>query len=186
MQSMREKLNELLSDLKTVESQIKDEKRSLIEADENYVAAQTANEIIQNVAQIVQQEVHHRISNVVTRCLQSVFDQPYEFKIAFEQKRGRTEARLTFVRGELEVDPMSASGGGVVDVAAFSLRLACLLLIRPPVRRLLVMDEPWKHLSETYRPRMRELVETLADELNVQFLIVTHSDEFRIGKVVEI
>lgn len=186
MQSMREKLNDLLSERRATENQVRDEKRSLIEADENLAAAQTANEIIQNVAQVIQQEVHHRIASVVTRCLQAVFDEPYEFQITFERKRGRTEANLTFVRGDLAVDPMTAAGGGVVDVAAFSLRLACLLLIRPPVRRLLVMDEPWKHLSENYRPRMRELVETLAEEMNVQFLIVTHSNEFRIGKVVEI
>jgi hypothetical protein len=61
-----------------------------------------------------------------------------------------------------------------------------LCLRRPASRRLLVLDEPWKHLSENYRPAARKLIEMLSEQMQVQFLIVTHSKEFEIGKVVRI
>lgn len=124
----------------------------------------------------------------MTRCLAAVFDDPYEFRIVFEQKRGKTDARLTFVRNGEEVDPEDGCGGGVLDVAAFALRLGCLLTRRPRRRRVLILDEPFKHLSErkNYRERVRDLLLTVSEELNVQFVMVTHDPIFSVGKVIEI
>lgn len=159
----------------------------LKEAKEGELACDEAITIAQSAAVHVQKLAHDRIATLVTQCLRAVFgESAYEFVIVFEEKRSRTEARLTFKRGDKEVDPILASGGGVVDVAAFALRLSCLLLSKPSLRRLLVLDEPWKHLSEKYRPAMRKLIEELANRLGVQFLIVTHADTFKVGKVIEI
>ncbi|MCH8068353.1 MAG: ATPase, partial [Candidatus Marinimicrobia bacterium] len=74
----------------------------------------------QQVAQNIQQQAHDQIAGVVTRCLQAVFDDSYEFHIDFERKRGRTEAQLYFSRNGNRLDPMSASGGGCVDLASFT------------------------------------------------------------------
>lgn len=142
--------------------------------------------IIQSVAQVVQTKVHNQLGGVVTRCLEAVFDDPYEFKLLFEQKRGRTEARLAFVRDGVQVDPLTASGGGVVDVAGFALRLACLMLTRPRMRPLVVLDEPFRFVSVEYRQRIRELLEGLADDLGIQFIMVTHMEDLKIGEVISL
>lgn len=143
--------------------------------------------LAQGVAQTVQEAAHRRVADIVSRSLEAVFeDGAYAFKIIFEQKRGRTEANLVFTRNGMELDPLASSGGGVVDVASFALRLSCLLLSRPPLRRLVVMDEPLKFLSAEYQPRARQLIEELAKELDVQFLIVTHLPAFQCGKVIEL
>jgi DNA repair exonuclease SbcCD ATPase subunit len=123
---------------------------------------------------------------VVTKSLQAVFDDPYEFRIHFERKRGRTEARLVFERGGEEIDPMEASGGGPVDVASFALRLSCMMLSRPPIRRLLVLDEPFKFVSPNLRDRVRRLIEALSGEFGIQIIMVTHMDELRAGEIIEI
>lgn len=147
---------------------------------------QEALVITQTVAREVQELAHGKIADIVSHSLAAVFEEPYKFKLNFEQKRGRTEAALAFERDGQLVDPMEASGGGVVDVAAFALRLSCLLLANPPLRRLLVLDEPLKMLSAEYRPRVRELIERLSKELGVQMVIVTHSPEFLMGQVIEL
>jgi DNA repair exonuclease SbcCD ATPase subunit len=115
-----------------------------------------------------------------------VFDEPYEFRILFAQARGRTEARLVFVRDGVEVHPTRAAGGGVVDVASFALRLACLVYHQPKLRPVMILDEPFKFVSEEYRDRCRELIEMLAAEMGVQFIIVTHIKELETGKVVRL
>jgi len=145
-----------------------------------------ARRIIQAVAQSIQQSVHGKIASVVSRCLSSVFDEPYEFKINFVQKRGRTEAELVFIRNGIEVDPMTASGGGVIDVASFALRLACLMLTRPAPRKVIVLDEPFKFLSEEYRGRVREMLLELSESMEIQFIMVTHLRELSCGKSVRI
>lgn len=162
-------------------------RREKTEATDKESACAEAVRLAQSAAAQAQKAAHGRLASLVSECLRSVFgEDAYEFKIVFEEKRGKTEARLAFARGGAEVDPLTASGGGVVDVAAFALRLSALLLHEPPLRRLLVLDEPWKHLSARYRPALRELVEVLARRLGVQFLIVTHSADFEIGKVITV
>lgn len=164
----------------------KEEKAQLAAAEEAVTDAVEAQRITQLVSASLQQKAHERISVVVSRCLSSVFDEPYQFKILFEQKRGRTEARLVFMDGTNEVDPLSASGGGVVDVAAFALRLSALLLSRPARRRVLIADEPFRFVSAEYRERVRMMLEELSRELGVQFILVTHIEELKTGTVVEL
>jgi DNA repair exonuclease SbcCD ATPase subunit len=145
-----------------------------------------SRKVFQEVSKAVQEAAHARIASVVSKCLETVFDSPYEFHIKFETKRGRTEAQLVFLRDGIEVDPMSASGGGVVDVASFALRLACLSLSRPPLRKLLVLDEPFKFVSKDYRRQIRQLLETLADEMGFQFFFVTHIPDLQCGRIVTV
>lgn len=172
--------------LDLVRMRYRQEKEALNTVEEQVIATQEAQELTQQVAQQVQEQAHAQIAEVVSRSLEAIFDDAYEFRILFEKKRGKTEARLVFIRDGKEIDPMTASGGGVVDVAAFALRLSCLMLSRPPLRRLLILDEPFKFVSEQYRDRIRILLETLAKEMNVQFLMVTHIDQLRAGKIVEL
>ena len=145
-----------------------------------------AQSVLQLVATEVQANAHRRIAEVVSRCLSLVFDEPYTFNINFERSRGRTQAILTLERNGLELDAMGGVGGGVVDVAGFALRLACLMLARPQVRRLLVLDEPFKHLSREYRPRARTMLTTLAEEMGVQVIMVTHDKALMCGKIVQL
>jgi DNA repair exonuclease SbcCD ATPase subunit len=162
------------------------ETAAIAESEARIKAITEAQQAVQEIAAEIQQQAHRRIASVVTKCLQAVFEDDYELKIHFEQKRGKTEARIVFSKGGMEVDPLTASGGGVVDVAAFALRLACLTLRRPQLRRLVIADEPFRFLSAEYRPRVRVLLEQLAEELGMQFVIVTHFDDLRIGQVIEL
>lgn len=143
--------------------------------------------IIQKVGEALQRGAHEKIAEVVSKCLAAVFDHPYEFRIVFEKKRGKTDARIAFFRDGEEFSP-KAVGGGVLDVVGFALRLAAIVLVRPPLRRLLLLDEPFKHLSRRreYRERMRDLLLQLSKEMGVQMVVVTHDDELTIGKVIEL
>lgn len=145
-----------------------------------------AQKIIQQVAQTVQQQAHTRISAVVTKCLAAVFPNPYTFKICFEQKRGKTEARLVFVRDGREVHPTAASGLGVVDVAAFAQRLASLKLSRPIKRQLLVLDEPFSHVSRGRSEAVGQMIQALAEDMKIQIILITHNQDLEVGKVIRL
>lgn len=185
--AVRQSLTRHQTDYDHARRAVTDEKTALSEAENRLEIAVQAQKLLQGVAEAVQQQAHQQIAAVVTRCLEAVFgEDAYEFVIQFEQKRGKTEAQLLFRRDGLCVDPTSSAGGGVVDTASFALRLACLILSRPAKRRLLVLDEPFRFLSREYRPAVRELLLTLAKELGVQIIMVTHSTELVCGKVVEL
>lgn len=186
IQSIRTKVNRFLTELQHQRQRVKEEKEALILSKDLLTVYQEAQQIIQDIAKTIQQQAHEQIAGVVSKCLSSVFDEPYEFHILFEKKRKRTEARMVFLRDDVEIDPLTAAGGGVVDVAAFALRVACMVLSRPPLRRTMVLDEPMKFVSAEYRSRVRVMIESLSQEMGVQFLIVTHIRELQIGKVIEV
>jgi len=156
------------------------ESQGLIQSVELLSNCEEAGKILQAVAVKVQQDAHQGIAAVVSRCLETIFDEPYRFELQFEQKRGKTEAQLTLLRGDLTfVDPLHEVGGGVIDVAAFALRLACLVLERPPKRRVLILDEPFGNLrGQHHRRKMRALVQALAEDFQVQFIINIDHDQF--------
>ncbi len=166
---------------------IEEERNALKKARKNRDNYLHAQKITQEAAQNLQEYAHQQISRVVSKCLSTIFaEEAYEFKIKFFQRRGKTEAELLFVRDGIEIDPCTAAGGGVVDVTAFALRLAALILTKPKRRRLIVADEPFRFLSRGYRDKVRELLESLSKEMGVQFVLTTHSAELMLGKVVEI
>jgi len=180
----RAKTNKLLGQLAITTNTRKTEQQAIKETALHLEHIEEAQGIAQRVAQGVQQQAHDKIAGVVSKCLEAVFEEPYDFKIYFEQKRGKTEARLVFERDGLEVDPMTASGGGVVDVAAFALQLSCLILSKPPLRKLMILDEPFKFVSAGYLENVRMLLEGLAKEFDMQFIMVTHLETLKTGKIV--
>jgi DNA repair exonuclease SbcCD ATPase subunit len=188
LKSLRKKTNPLLADYRHAKRRVSEETEALsssIKRSENCSQAQV---IVCLVAEKVQAQAHTQIASIVTRCLRAVFNDPYEFKIDFERKRGKTEARLTFVKKGYKIDPINGAGGGVVDVASFALQIACILLQRPSRRKVFIADEPFKFVSERkqYRERVRDLIETLAEDLGFQFILVTHDRTLEAGKVIEI
>lgn len=187
LEKLRQKLNQKLVEYETAKSNVRQEGLALKQAKKKLTAVIEAQEIVQGIAAGVQASAHKQLASVVTRCFEAVFDTPYEFKINFLKKRGKTEAQIVFVRDGYELEnPMDEAGGGPVAVAAFALRLAALLLTKPQPRRLLVMDEPFAHVSEEYITRIGQLLQTLAEEMGFQFVLVTHNRELEVGKVIKI
>jgi DNA repair exonuclease SbcCD ATPase subunit len=141
---------------------------------------ETAKEVIRQIGAECQETAQAQINTVVTRCLQAVFgSESYQFRLVFELKRGQTEARAVLIDAQgNELDPVQSVGGGILDVVTFGLRLACLALMRPRPAQVLILDEPFRFLSEQYRENVKRLMVELSEELGIQIILVTHISEF--------
>lgn len=184
---LRKTLDKVLLERNIAEKRAEEETEALEKARKLVENTSKAVCLVQEIAETVQNQVHTSISHIVSRCLEAIFgENSYKFRIDFCRARNKTEARLFLERDGEKIDPLDASGGGVVDVCAFALRIAAVLLSTPPKRRFLALDEPFRMLSREYRPRARELLEVLCREHELQVLMVTHSPELCTGKVIEI
>lgn len=157
------------------------------EAMERQMATEDARGIVQEAAQQTQTEALEALVTLVNQCLSAVFGAAaYKLKPTVSPVRGKTEIVLEFEdpKGNA-VSPLEATGGGVVDVASFALRVASLVIATPPRRRLLILDEPFKFLSEGYREAAGELLTTLARDLDFQIILVTHVPQLAIGEVIQ-
>jgi len=163
----------------------KTEQEKLKQAKEQLGDILRAQEIAQEAAEEIQQQVHKQIANIVNKCLQAIFPNPYEFKINFIRKRGKLEADLLFIRDGKERKNV---GGGVIVIVAFALRLSSLLLSKKCPRRTMALDQPFGDVSKDkgYLERVPEMLVMLAEEFGFQFIQVTHIDEMKIGKIIEL
>lgn len=189
LKTKRKQINSLISDRTLAIKSVKQETENLSITNKHLANAESAQIISQHVAQTIQQQAYIRISKVVSRCLETVFDGPenYGFKIRFERKRGRTEAVLVLTEDGNEIDDIfDGQSGGIVDVASFALRLACILLSKPKLRKIVFLDEPFKFVSEKYLDNVRLMLDGLAEDFGFQFVMVTHITALQTGKVIEL
>ncbi len=166
--------------------QVKSEKNALETSLAEQYTIEQAQRILQEVAQSVQEQAHQQITRIVSKCLQMVFEDPYEFEIVFTRKRGKTDAEMYLVREGHRLSPKGSTGGGVVDIATFALRIACLSLRLPKGRAFIALDEPFKHVSADLRPKVAAMLQMLSEELGFQFLLSTHMKSLKLGTVHEL
>lgn len=188
VQALRRDLEQRKGRKAQLDEDLKQTALNLRQASRDLKKHQEAREVIKMVALRTQEHLQYHISETVTGALRAVFPDPYEFVVEFVERRGRTECDLLFKRGDMSVDPLTAAGGGAVDVAAFALRVAAWSMMRPRSRALLILDEPFRYLSADLLPRAGEMLQEVASRLGLQVLLVTHAEELVAGadKVFEV
>lgn len=183
--TLQESLHRLDQKIKNAKSEVKREKKQYKAAKRFLKAVLAAQAIIQHEAKECQQKAQQSIIAIVNRCLGDVFGHRYSFAIFTKTARGSTQARCVFTKYDHEINPIEEAGGGVVDVASFGLRLAAILL-SIGTRRIAILDEPFRFVSSEYQPVLADLVNEIAKELKMQFILVTHDDNLKLGKVVRL
>ena len=160
---------QLETSLLNLQTQLKEKGRSLRQHEQ-------AKEIIRTVGQKTQEQLKFHISDITSLALEAVFPDPYSLEVSFVQRRNKTECDLYFVRDGNKVDPLTASGVGAVDVAAFALRIASWSMQVPHSRNVIILDEPFKHLKGVdANLRVLKMVRTLSEKLKIQIIMI--SDE---------
>lgn len=153
----------------TVESELLENKRSLRQHEQ-------AREILREAGLKTQESLSFHIAEITSLAQEVVFDKPYTLGVNFVNRRNKTECDLYFQRDGEQLDPMEDSGGGPLDVAAFSLRVACWCMEDPISNNVLLLDEPFKHLKgESANLRVLDMVQQISQKLNLQIIMV--SDE---------
>jgi len=161
---------ELEKRLSTTLHGIQERKRDLRRHDE-------ARVILNTVALETQNQLSFHIGDITSLALNAVFPHPYNLKAEFVSRRNKTECDLVFERDGETLDPISASGGGAVDVAAFALRVASWSMQTPRSRSVIILDEPFRYLSEDLLPQAGEMLQQISEKLELQIIMVTHSME---------
>lgn len=167
-------------------SAIRKEKKHLKTAKQFVKATQEAISVAQTVAQKLQTMAHDRISGIVSQCLSDIFDEPTEFKIIWDRKRGKTEGRMVYIRNGQEVDPLSSDGGSAVEISAFAMRIANLVVSNKHRRKFLAFDEPFLALDDKHVQRVQKMIMTLCKELDLQIILITHNPKLECGKIIRI
>lgn len=173
---LRIKLERLKGKKEEVEKAIQSCSETLKEKTRTLHKHEKAREVVREVGMKTQQQLQYHISDITSLALESVFENPYELAVEFVQRRNKTECDLFFVREGNKIDPMTASGVGAIDVAAFALRIAAWSMQTPNTRPVIILDEPFKHLKGLeHNKRVLEMIKEISKRLELQIIMI--SDE---------
>lgn len=156
--------------------QLKDSQSALAETSQQIEDLSAARELAMKASLVAQQQVKARFEKLATAALQWIYrDQDLSLKVELGQRGSNPTLNFLIKTGDIELDPLSSTGGGVVQVLALVLRLAVLEALH--VRGPLLLDEPLSQLSRNYQERAGEFLNQYSARTGRQILLVSHSPE---------
>lgn len=175
--SVRGDLTRKLGQLELVQTQNAQAEASIVSLGKQEQVLRATSEVLRRLTELQRRSVVERLEHLVSRGLQIVFEnESYIFKIASRSLRNEVSFSFLLSREGVETDIFDATGGGVIDIVSILLRIFVLFYFRSDVRRLLVLDEPFKHLSAEYQDGVAKLLEHLSEQTGIQMIIVSHRD----------
>lgn len=168
--------------LKQIDSDLEQNKTHLGNLNKRIKLLEQAQVFLQKIAQDTQSNLKFQIEDIVNLALETCFPNEYKFQLQFNIARGKTDAELLFLSQKTgrPIDPMNASGGGVVDLTSFALRIASYAL-EQGIDNVIILDEPFRFISRDLQARAGEILRMLSEKLGLQILMVTH-----IGEMIDI
>lgn len=134
-------------------------------------------EFVEKVSTEERQGIKSRVEDLITSCLQDVFDESYSVEFDYGIKRSKTSVEVYSIRNcedGLKVRrQIDGIGGGVADSISLPLKLI-VLINDSDLERILVLDEPGKHLSINHVPKFAHFIQTISKKLGIQIIMVSH------------
>lgn len=152
-------------------------KVDLNQAKKQLTIAEKSQLIVQFVAKQTQNTLEYHIGSLASLAIQSIMRLPYELKLNYEEKNGKTECDIVFFLDGKEINPMFGDGLGLANIAALALRPSLLKLMsnimKPAPNKILFLDENLVNLKGTStHERACEFIKMLCDEMDMQIIYI--------------
>ncbi len=135
--------------------------------------------LFQKTSEYARSQAKNQIENLVTKCLQYVFESNIEFRIEIEELRNKANAEFYVINDNpdffLKTKPEQSRGGGIVDIVSLALRISFMQTHKPTIEGPLILDEPAKHVSEDYIYNVGDFLRQSSTMFNRQIIMVTHN-----------
>lgn len=177
IQSIQKKVEYLKGQRDHLQQQLNTIQQSLSQSQEYLGNLEKALEIAKQVGLLTQKQLEYHLSEQVSMALEAVFENPYQLKVNFLEKRDKTEVEFLFCRRGMEFPAIGNVGGGVIDITSLALRIAYLSMRQDKkVRPLLILDEPFSQLKgEMANLHALAVLQEISKNLNIQVIMI--SDE---------
>lgn len=161
---------------------LKSESRALSQTKKHRDNLLKARAIITEEAELAQKNFSDRINSLVTMVIQSVFShRDLRFELKLERKANRLEARPVIYENGEEYDDIKAdTGGSIIDLISFSMRIVLWSMQEPPTIPVFILDEPFKQIGKgRMLDRTGAMLKEISRKLDIQIIIVTHEPQLQ-------
>jgi ABC-type molybdenum transport system ATPase subunit/photorepair protein PhrA len=164
IQANKKVLNQTRFDLKGLEDQIR--------------ILGLASEVLKNIGDQKKKKTVEVFERVVTSAINE-FGFNYKFNIDINSENKRVQTKFTLINEQGQAyELMGHFGGGLLDIVSVILRVLIMVSVCPKRSRIIYLDETFKFLSAQHRDRAAAMLKSFSKQLGIQWLLVTHQDEF--------
>jgi translation initiation factor RLI1 len=140
------------------------------------VRVETIN-FIEGVAAQERVSVKEKVEKLITDCLHEVYDDSYSVEFDYGIKGNKTSVEINIIRkcndGLIIKRGIDGIGGGVADTVSLPLKLI-VLMNDGEFDKVLVTDEPGKHLDTTRIVKFAKFIQAISHQLGVQIIMSSH------------
>lgn len=152
-------------------------RESVVALEDEQQDLQTISGTLSNLSEKLQDSVQELVEAIVSRGLQTIFQEEMSIRLTNKMVGRRPETDITLISGDLETSILNARGGGVAAVTGFLLRVV-MLLLAPNTRRVMFLDEAFAQVSVEYEERLAQFISELCENAKLQIILVTHSTTY--------
>jgi predicted ATPase len=150
------------------------------ELEQKLVIIKEAQEIMNMVGILAQDDTKQVFEGLVTQAVQAVFGDEYTFELESRVARGKPEIELFIVENGTKYSPKDEKGGGLVDIISFALRIVSWAIREPRSQNTLILDEPFRCLHKEVLSFLSEMMQKISEELGLQIICITHENQIAV------
>lgn len=141
-------------------------------------AQEKARIILQELGEKHQKDFIEVVERLATSAINSVFDdKDYKFRLDIQKKRNKLEIE-PIIEENGQYIGIKDMGNGILPIIGFALRVILWNILSKKTRPIFFLDEPIKgSLGGELLKRAFQVFKDIADELEIQLIIITHYRE---------
>ena len=147
------------------------------ELEQELSTVKEAQDIMNVVGVLSQDNVKQLFEGLVTQAVQAVFGEEYTFELESRIARGKPEIDMFIVENGTKYSPKDEKGGGLIDVISFALRIVSWAIREPRSQNTLILDEPFRCLHKEVLSFLAEMIQRISEELGLQIICITHENQ---------
>ena len=133
--------------------------------------------VLKHLLDVMIKDETERMSGLITYGLKTIFDdQKLTFSPRIVQKGGKIYIELKTINNGIE-GGYKSFGGSVAVIESFLLRVLCI--IKKDLAKLMLLDETFAAVGESYIANTGNLIKELSKKLGLDVLLVTHQKDFQ-------
>ena len=132
-------------------------------------------EVFRTVANDRRKALKARLEKLLSYGLRVVFEESLELEVEYKKWGASDRVYLNVRDANVMTELTHYRGGGLVEIVSILIRLLILAMYKPNQRRFFMADEPFGGVSEDHLAALSKLLRELAEKLDMQMVVVTHS-----------
>jgi DNA repair exonuclease SbcCD ATPase subunit len=134
-------------------------------------------EIVKSVVTSIQKNIKIWLEDTLNSTLDTLYpEERFKVSIVFNSSSSKAGCDIK-VCSNKEPIGLYDIGGGALDIINFLIQISLVTLQKKS--RILIADEPLKHLDSSRQVIAASIINSIANKLNLQIILVTHSKEFK-------